>query len=172
MIQLNTSGMKILKFFHIIFSTFWAGAVFYLFIGFMICKYQDENFIIGMIKGIDIYDKYIIVPSMLGLIITGLVYSIFTAWGFKKYYWIIIKWVMAISFVYIGSNIIDGLVSKLLTIISKNNFTKNDPEFLVELLKTQQVFGTMILMFIIVALLSIFKPFGKIKKRQEKTNNN
>jgi hypothetical protein len=131
----------------------------------MICKYQDENFIVGLIKGVDIYDKYIIIPSMLGLLITGLIYSIFTAWGFKKYYWIIIKWVMTISFVYIGSNVIDSLVSKLLTIISKNNFTKNDPEFLAELSKTQQVLGIMILIYIMVVLISIFKPFGKIRER-------
>jgi hypothetical protein len=168
MIQLNTFGMKILKFFHIIFLTFWAGAVFYLFMGFMICKYQDENFITGMIKGIELYDKYIIIPSMFGLLITGLIYSIFTAWGFKKYYWIIIKWVMTISFVYIGSIVADNVDSKLLTIISRNNFSKNDPEFLATLLKAQQVFGIMILMFMIVVLISIFKPFGKINKRQEK----
>ena len=169
MIQLNASGMKILKFFHIIFSTFWAGAVFCLFVGFMVCKYQDEKFITEMIKGVDIYDKYIIIPSMFGLLITGLIYSIFTAWGFIKYYWIIIKWIMTIAFVYIGANTADNFIIELLTIISGNNFSKNDPDFLKALSNVQQVFGVMILMFLLIVLISIFKPFGKIKKRPEKT---
>jgi hypothetical protein len=114
-----------------------------------------------MIRGLDIYDIYIIIPSMFGLIITGLIYAIFTEWGFKKYYWIMIKWLMIITFVYLGSNVSDSIFSELHGIVSKDGFSKNDPDFLATLLNAQILYGIIIFLFVTVVALSIFKPFGK-----------
>jgi hypothetical protein len=163
MVKLNPFLMKFLKFFHVIFSTAFAGAVIYQLIGLMICKYQNENFIIGIMQGVDLYEEYIIIPSMWGLVITGLIYSIFTVWGFKKFYWIIVKWFMTIVFIYMISVLSGNLLQKkLVSIVLGNNFSKNDPVFLTALLNVQILYGTIAFLFLLIVLISIFKPFGKI----------
>ena len=39
---------------------------------------------------------WLVAPAYYGLLATGVVYSLFTNWGFARYYWILAKWLLAL----------------------------------------------------------------------------
>jgi hypothetical protein len=41
-------------------------------------------------------DTYLIMPLVIGTLITGLVFGVFTNWGFFKHRWITVKWIVLI----------------------------------------------------------------------------
>lgn len=44
-----------------------------------------------------IIDDFIIIPAALGSLITGLIISWFTNWGFFKFNWVTVKWIVTVS---------------------------------------------------------------------------
>jgi hypothetical protein len=159
------NGIKLLKTAHILFSSFWGGAICCRFIGLVLCGNQDDKNIHGILLGLHDFE-YILIPCIFGLIGTGLVYSIFTEWGFKKYYWILIKWIMTLAFPFIGAFPLDNALKRLLVFSKEPDFTKNNGGFRDALLHGKIVYGIVVLLFIFIVFIGINKPFGKVKKAQ------
>lgn len=47
-------------------------------------------------------DTWVVMPGLLGCIATGLFYSVFTAIGFFKFFWIIYKWIITLNACFWG----------------------------------------------------------------------
>ncbi len=61
-------------------------------------------------------DDFIIIPGAMGCLLTGLIYSVFTNWGWFKYNWIIVKWCINIYGVIFGTFWLGPWLNSLLSI--------------------------------------------------------
>jgi hypothetical protein len=101
--KLSPKGQRWLKCFHIFFSCMWVGAgVCLVFMQFAL-QAMDAKTIHGIDVSMKFIDDFIIIPGALGSLLTGLVYSLFTNWGFFKHNWITIKWVINVAGIIFGT---------------------------------------------------------------------
>lgn len=101
--HLGLKGRQWLKGFHIFFACAWVGAGICL-IAMQASLTADKG---PMLHGIDIsmkfIDDFIIIPGAIGCLITGLIYSLFTNWGFFKHRWVTVKWIINIGGILFGT---------------------------------------------------------------------
>lgn len=102
------SQLKVLKTLHLLAAICWVGGAFSL----MILSGLRENFvekstISGLINMCIYYvDVGVVIPGILGCIVTGLIYSAYTNFGFVKYFWIAYKWLITLNAFFWGMTFI------------------------------------------------------------------
>ena len=104
-------------------------------------------------------DDYFIIRGAVGALITGLIYSLWTNWGFFKHTWIIVKWIMTILQILFGALVLGPCINRNVMIADQ----LRDAVFLNNI-QTTQIWGTvqtMLLLFVIV--ISVQKPWKKKK---------
>lgn len=163
--KLNTKLTRILKILHIIFFVSWIGGGIALTILMFIAQPAFPDDIYMKCRSMQVIDDFIIIPGALGALFTGLVYSIWTMWGFYKHNWIIIKWVLTIIQILFGTFALGPWINGNVDITMKlRGASLSDPVFLnnvshIELWGTVQV---IFLLFVVV--ISVLKPWKSNSK--------
>lgn len=101
--KLSAKGQKWLKGIHILFACMWVGAAIILCFMNPFLKASDGMQLYGIDASMKFIDDYIIIPGANGALLTGLVYSIFTGWGWFKHRWIVVKWCITLFGVIFGT---------------------------------------------------------------------
>jgi hypothetical protein len=110
-------------------------------------------------------DIYILTPAAVFTLGTGLIYSIFTRWGFFRHGWLIYKWVATLSIIVIGTFYLGPMVGQLLSIADlKRSEALLDPYYLQG--HAIGLYAAIInaLLLIGAVYVSIFKPWKNINK--------
>ena len=96
--KIGENGLKWLKGFHMITVSCWiGGSVALMLLYFLKGDVRDGGVLFEINKSIRYADMLVFVlPGAMGCLMTGLIYSVFSNWGFSKHNWIIFKWVIAI----------------------------------------------------------------------------
>lgn len=86
-------GMKAL---HLLAALAWAGGAFSMqALGFLKLGMDDP----ATVKLVEycryIVDSWVVMPGLIGCVLTGLFYSIFTSLGFFKFAWVTFKWIIS-----------------------------------------------------------------------------
>lgn len=104
--------------------------------------------------------------SFYGIILTGLVYSLFTKWGFFKHHWITVKWVVVLllfvlTWVWIGP-VTTGMVA-----LADGGFRLPGTlsEYLDYSSKGRLYLFIECLVFVFIFFISVLKPWGKRKPK-------
>lgn len=139
MYRLGPSGKKWLKGFHVLLAGIWIGAGLSIMavsiVGEQIAEISPQYLIVSAV----IIDEYVIFPAALGVIVTGLIYSLFTNWGFFIYYWVTVKWILTLSAFLLGVIVLNP-----------------------EMPETAAVLGFLqLILLLFMMFLSVFKPWGK-----------
>jgi hypothetical protein len=89
---------KLMLTIHIIFSVGWLGALTG-FIALNIAGLTSHNaqVIQSTYFAMDLIGWYVILPSCLGALLTGLIQSLGTKWDLFKHYWILIKFLLTVG---------------------------------------------------------------------------
>ena len=90
--KISSAGQKWLKSFHVLFSCMWAGGAASLVLMFFFLKAGDGMQLYGITRSMKFIDDFIIIPGALGCLLTGILYSSLTNWGWVKHNWITVKW--------------------------------------------------------------------------------
>jgi len=103
--KLGAKGLRWLKGFHLIAVSCWiGGAVSLLLLYFLKSDVADGGVLFGINQSIHHVDMAVVViPGAFGCLLTGLVYSVFSNWGFFKHNWLIFKWVVTVSAIVFGT---------------------------------------------------------------------
>lgn len=155
-------GKKWLKSFHIFFAGLWVtgGITATLLVFFVNANTGEELY--GINKVIHFIDVVIIVAGNTGLLITGILYAISTRWGWFKYRWINVKWIITLVGALFGIIFLGPWVSAMVTISHTEGLhALSNPDYLnaqrmIMWLGSIQVSSTIFAMFI-----STFKPWTK-----------
>src|SRR3990172_7021181 len=94
---LGTTGRQWLKSVHLILSVIWLGAA----ISMNILRFAGAPSAQGDLYAVDhsiaLIDNWVVVPAAWGALLTGLLESWLTSWGFFKYRWVTVKWIGTVA---------------------------------------------------------------------------
>ncbi|MFW6236726.1 MAG: hypothetical protein ACOC24_08060 [Desulfovibrionales bacterium] len=101
---LSPKSQKWLKALHLCFVAMWVGGgiALVLMVRFMGAAEFDME-LYGVNRAMRFVDDFIIIPGAFGCLLTGLVYSVWTRWGFIRHGWIACKWVINIGGILFGT---------------------------------------------------------------------
>lgn len=160
--KLKPQAVKILKMFHIFFAFCWiiGGVALCLLIFITHPESGDELYMRSRI--LQIVDDYFIIYGALGALITGLIYSIWTNWGFFKHRWIIVKWIMTVLQILFGTFVLGPCINNNVIIADQfRDLALSDPVFL-ENIQTTQIWGTLqTALLLMVIIISVQKPWKR-----------
>ena len=163
--KLSAKGQKWLKGFHIFFACLWVGASVCLALMNIFLKTDDGNVLHGINLSMKFIDDFIIIPGAMGSLLTGLIYSIFTGWGWFKQNWIIIKWMINIFGIIFGTFWLGQWVNGLVPISEAQGIGALSNQTFMHNKNMVLIWGTFQLCTLIFAVfISILKPWRKTKR--------
>ncbi|MDL2260431.1 hypothetical protein LJB99_06130 [Deltaproteobacteria bacterium OttesenSCG-928-K17] len=102
--KLGARGQKILKSVHLILAGMWIGGALGLTL-MIACLGPAASG--GELYGYDLAMKFIddalIIPGAMGCLLSGLLISLFTPWGFFKHRWVAVKWILTVGCILFGT---------------------------------------------------------------------
>lgn len=92
MTKFGAKGQRWLKGFHLLFACMWVGGAITLCSKQFFVTASDGGELYGILCMLTYVDDFIITPGALGSLLTGLIYSLKTNWGWFKHRWVTVKW--------------------------------------------------------------------------------
>jgi len=164
--MLGITGRRVLLSIHILLNSILVGgfaAILFLNLIKQGATTGDNIYTLNL-AAFKIHDQ-LITNAAFGVIITGLLFSLFTKWGFFDFYWVTVKWVgLAILFFLIISYMgpaVNGMAA--ISDVEGGQALTNQEYLKYE--KDVNILMILILLILIcIIIISVFKPWGKRKK--------
>lgn len=163
--KMSPRGQRWLKAFHLFFACLWVGGAFGLTLMNWFITASEGMQLYGIAGSMKFIDDFVIIPGALGCLLTGLLYSLFTNWGWFKHNWVTVKWIICLYGVIFGTYPLGPWLNGTVPIAMAEGLgALTDPLYLHN--KTMlYIFGTFQASTIFFALfLSVLKPWGKKKR--------
>ncbi len=164
--RMSISQQKLLKVIHLISVSIWFSSVVLLTLLPLISKKLttgDELYMYNVIY--HFIDILVLTPAAITTLITGLIYSIYTKWGFFQHGWIIYKWVITLLLIIVGTFYLGPMVTKILEIAEVKRFAALQDQYYQQGGYIGIWAGIINSSLLIVAVIfSVYKPWKKIKK--------
>ncbi len=159
--KLSSTGLKYLKFIHLLFTAMWVGGIMALLVVLLLTNPITAEAIYTRFYITKIIDDYVIIPGAITVVLTGLVYSIWSRWGFFKHRWLTVKWIIAVFMVFLGVKLGDWVNNNVYTIETINNYLTNQTEVKRNLHLTIAGSITQLVCLLIAIWISVQKPWRK-----------
>lgn len=105
LLYIQDGQQKLIKTLHLLASVSWMGGAFSLLV--LAALRESSRYEPDVVRVINmcIYyvDCLVVLPGVIGCLLTGLVYSVYTPFGFVKYFWIAYKWLISLSAFFWGT---------------------------------------------------------------------
>jgi uncharacterized membrane protein len=168
--KLGPKGQRWLKGFHSLFACAWIGADLSLCVKNHFINPTSAGELFGIVATMDFINKFLVIPGAMGVFLTGIVYSIWTNWGWFKHNWITVKWAICIFVIGFGTYPLGPWMTSLVEIAGDQGLAAlSDPTFVSNRLYLH-IFGTLQISTLILAVfLSALKPWkkeGKVRKQK------
>jgi len=163
--KLNAKGMKVLKTCHLLLVMIWVVGVIAMAILFLQRpKSGDELYM--TLKIILFIDWVLVIPGALLTVVVGIIYGIFTNWGFFKHRWIIVKWIVSIVVILVGTFYYSPLLEQALEIADRTReVALHDPIVISNMTQTFICASIQGITILILVVVSVFKPWKKKKAK-------
>jgi hypothetical protein len=161
--KLSAPQQKTLKSLHIIVSGLWLSSV--LLLALLPLVPIDE----ASGEGIYTYrlifhfiDTYVLTAAVLMTLLSGLLYSMLTRWGFFRSGWLVYKWIVTLGLVLVGTFYLGPLSTRLLEIAAEERLSALQNPIYISgdaVLLAAAVINSLLLALAI--LFSVFKPWNR-----------
>jgi hypothetical protein len=159
---LSPAGQRWLKCFHVFFTSVWTGAALSLLTINLFLHATDGMELYGINVSMKFIDDFVIIPAAVGCFLTGLLYSLYTHWGWFKHRWITVKWIITSFGILSGTFLLGPLLNSLAPLSKAAGL---------EVLRNQQYLYTKYILYgfgsfqaatlIFAVFISILKPWKK-----------
>src|SRR5437660_6947597 len=159
---------------HVTFSVGWLGAVAaFLVLGIAGLTSHDAEVVRGAYLSMDLISRFVIIPMCFGALATGLLQALGTPWGLFRYYWILVKFGLAI-FVTIALLVHQFVVvaeaaKRISGVASETLFGADLGPLKTELVRAPSL---AIVLLLVATTLGVYKPWGLTRygrrKQQER----
>lgn len=164
--KLGSQGVKILKIFHLFFAVLWIGGGIALVILFFSVNPVSGDELYMKSRIIQIIDDFLIIPGAMASLLIGIIYGIWTNWGFFKHRWLIFKWIVTVAQIIFGTFVLGPWVNENVEIASTLRDAAMDDSTLLHNVRMSQIWGTIQVVILVVSFLvvSVLKPWKTKKK--------
>ena len=164
--KLTVSQQKILKTIHLISVSLWLSSVVILMLLPIISRnitLGDELYMYNL--AYHFIDMFILTPAAIFTLLTGLIYSLFTKWGFFRHGWIVYKWAATLLIIITGTFYLGPMVTKLLEITDVQRIAALQDQYYIQ----GEVVGLYAAiinssLLVIAVFFSVYKPWKNIIK--------
>ncbi len=108
---------------------------------------------------------YVLTPAAVVTLLTGIVYSLFTKWGFFKHGWLVYKWIATEAIILTGTFYLGPMVTKMLAITDLQRLDAlNDPYYMQGV--TIGIWAAIIntILLLVAVFFSVYKPWKNMKR--------
>jgi hypothetical protein len=162
--KLESNGLKVLKIVHLFCAFLWIGGALSMLL-LLLTTSPEKNYGMYMRSlSLQLIDDWLIIPGAIGCMLTGVVYGVWSKWGFFKHNWITVKWILTILMALFGTFAMGPWVNdNVYPIDELFRYTTDNNVF------AHNVFLTMIcgiiqtICLLLVVVISVFKPWKKKK---------
>ena len=170
--KISMHWQRWLKGFHVLFACMWVGAAMVLTVKQFFIHPSTGGELYGIVSTMDFIDIVIIIPGAIGVLITGLIFSIWTHWGWFKHNWITVKWVICLYGVIFGTYPLGPWMSGLASIAKEKGLSAlTDPAYLHNQTMLY-LFGTFQAATLIFAVfITALRPWKKKEGKDERRTN-
>jgi uncharacterized membrane protein len=163
-LHFSPGGQRWLKGAHLLCACCWiGGAVSLLLLYFLKASVGSGAELFGVNRSIHFVDMAVVViPGAFGSLLTGLLYSLCTEWGFFKHTWIVVKWVVTILAILFGTFYLGPWETGMMRISGELGLEALQNADYLHNQRMNLLFGALQLGVLIVTLfISIFKPWRR-----------
>lgn len=166
MVKLKGKGLRILKAIHLLGVICWCGGcVTSLLMILRLTAISEAESLQQVLYLLETIDLYIIAAAAMFTVCVGLVYGIFTSWGFKKVRWVLVKWVLSLGIIITGTAFYIPMLEQMRGIISAEGIAAvASAAFQTALLEAQILFCCHLAAMIFMVFISVLRPWTKVKK--------
>ncbi len=159
---------------HVTFSVGWLGAVAaFLALSIAGLTTQDAEVVRGVYLSMNLISRFVIIPVCFAALATGLLQALGTPWGLFRYYWILLKFGLAIFATFALLVHQFGVVAEVAKRVSgaaaETLFSLDFGPLKTELVRAPSL---AILLLLVAASLGVYKPWGLTRygrrKQQER----
>lgn len=157
MVKLGKRGYATLKAIHLFFVSTWLGGWLSLLLILLLAL--GNTAVIQILETERLIHLVIVVPSVIGSLVTGILFSAKTNWAFFKHNWINIKYAINIFPIVAGALIFLPHLNGMINIAQNNpSAVLSSPVFIYDR-NVDLIFLAIQFIFLVVAVyLSVFKP--------------
>lgn len=159
---LKGNAKKWLKVMHVFLAGTWGGGAASLFaLHCLLTPASGPELYMRNLALISV-DSYIIVPSAVGCLLTGLICCQFTSWGYLKYYWLMVKTGANLLFLVAGFFwFIPWLNRMAASSLTARGYARIDPSYDIAMYGHAAMAAAQVLLVFALVVVSVFKPWGK-----------
>ena len=157
---LKKQCLKILKMVHLLFVVMWIGGAIAMTILLFLVHPETGDELYMKMHTLKVIDNLIIIPGALGNLLVGIVYGVWTKFGFFKQPWISVKWVLTVAQILFGTFFLGPWVNENVAIANTlREGAFNDATFLHNF-QMHAIWGSVQLaLLLFVLVISVQKPW-------------
>ena len=158
--KITGKSPKVLKIFHLLFAVMWTGGALCMIVLMLATSPQDSHELYMRSLALKLIDDWVIIPGGTGITISGIIYGIWTNWGFFKHRWITVKWILVVFMMLSGTFLMGTWVNNnVYPVENISNYTLENSEFFSNVAQTVFWAIIQITCLIAVVIISVFKPW-------------
>jgi hypothetical protein len=147
------------------FASLWVGGATTLLLMTFFASPEDGSAVYGISYSKKFVDDLVIIPGAIGLLLTGVLYSLFTNWGWFKHRWITVKWIVNLFGVILGTFWLGPWTNSLVPLSRSEGARVLSNPVYVHNIAMLKAWGSLLLATILLALLvSVIKPWKKASR--------
>ncbi len=162
--KLNATARMWLKGIHIVFIGAWVGAATCMLLLHFVSRPTSGDEMYAINEALKLIDDFVIIPAAIGSLLTGLLISWLTPWGFFKWRWIVVKWALTISVMLFGTFALGPWVNGMAEISAAERWQALQNPTYLHYRQMLSIFSSpqfIVLLFMVI--ISVLKPWGRSK---------
>lgn len=88
---------------HVVFASIWLGAAVSMVVVMLTRNPASGDERYAMDSMLTMIDDFVIIPAAIGSLLTGLLISWLTDWGFFTFKWVTVKWIATVAMIIFGT---------------------------------------------------------------------
>jgi len=159
--QFTVKQQKWLKSFHLLSAAVWISCgIVILSFTYIAAGLNNSDQLYMLNFTADFIDMKILVPAAMLTLLTGLLYGIYTRWGFFRHRWLVFKWIVTVSIIVLGTIFTGPWMAEMTEMVKRDGVSVlQSPRYLL-ISRSQFVAGVcMNITLVITVFISVFKPW-------------
>jgi len=163
--KLGHRGRRWLFTCHVFFTSVWLGVAISMNLIMLLNGNPptgEKTYVLNL--SIKSLDDFLILPSVIGTVMTGLLISLMTEWRFFKYHWVTVKWIATFALLISGTFWLLPWLNSLIAISHVHPLIDRGSHYTYYRVMFIIMGNFQSIILTLMVLISVFKPGGRFKK--------